>query len=126
MRLKLFYIPNTKAIVARVKGEFYQLPNCNLIEKPIKFYPCQPFVEQASTSEPYEIINAQSYEWINELSIKTSNNDTEVYIRAGKPQMILRVNYSKNGDNKDILTISGSLPLYVLNGVAKLLTAIPF
>lgn len=123
MKLKLFYIPNTKTIVARVRGEFYQLPNCTLIEKPIEFYPCQPFIEQVSTSKPYEIINTQSYEWINELSVKTSNNDIEgIYIRAGKPRMILKVNYSKNDEGIDILTVSGNLPIYVLNGVAKLLT----
>lgn len=67
--------------------------------------------------------NTQSYEWINELSVKVSNNDTEgIYIRAGKPRMILKVNYSKNDEGIDVLTVSGNLPIYVLNGVAKLLT----
>lgn len=123
MKLRLFYIPNAQNIVAKVGQEFYQLPNCTLIEKPIKLIPCQPFVEQVSTSKPYEIINTQSYEWINELSVKVSNNDTEgIYIRAGKPRMILKVNYSKNDEGIDVLTVSGNLPIYVLNGVAKLLT----
>ena len=55
--------------------------------------------------------------------LKTSNNDIEgIYIRAGKPRMILKVNYSKNDEGIDVLTVSGNLPIYVLNGVAKLLT----
>lgn len=123
MKLRLFYVPNNKAIVAKVKEKFYQLPICTPIEKPIELMPCQPFVEKESTSNPYEIINTQSHEWINKLSVKTSNNDIEgIYIRVGKPQMILRVNYSKNDEGIDVLTVSGNLPLYVLNGVAKLLT----
>ena len=36
--------------------------------------------------------------------------------------MILKVNYSKNDEGIDVLTVSGNLPIYVLNGVAKLLT----
>ena len=125
MKLKLFYVPHNRTIVAKVKEKFYQLPICTPIEKPIELMPCQPFVEQVSTSKPYEIINTQSYEWINELSVKVSNNDTEgIYIRAGKPRMILKVNYSKNDEGIDVLTVSGNLPIYVLNGVAKLLTMI--
>lgn len=124
MKLRLFYVPNTKAIVAKVKEKFYQLPICAPIEMPIELMPCQPFVEKESTSKPHEISNTQCYEWINDLSVNTpNNNDIEgIYIRVGKPQMILRVNYSKNDNGKDVLKISGNLPIYVLNGVAKLLT----
>lgn len=123
MKLKLFYIPDTQAIVARVKGEFYHLPDCTPMNKPLRFIPCHPFTEKEYMSDTYDITDTRCYEWIHSLSVSDITPDAAgIYIRAGRPRMILRVDYSKNDKGKDALTVSGHLPGYVLNGVARLLT----
>lgn len=45
--MKLFYLPDTKAIVAKYNNKFVSLPNAIEIDKPAKLIPCQPFLKES-------------------------------------------------------------------------------
>lgn len=49
--MKLFYLPDTRAIVAKYNNKFVSLPNAIEIDKPAKLIPCQPFLKESKTSK---------------------------------------------------------------------------
>lgn len=49
--MKLFYLPDTKAIVAKYNNKFVSLPNGEEIDKPAKLIPCQPFLKESKWND---------------------------------------------------------------------------
>lgn len=118
--MKLFYLPDTKAIVAKYNNKFVSLPNAIEIDKPAKFIPCQPFLKEYKTSKWNDIPDDTDafYAHLNKYNdLKTSDRRPRV-IKVHKIRMA--VIYTTN-EGEPWFQLSGNVPHYVLNGIANVL-----
>lgn len=111
--MKLFYLPDTKAIVAKYNNKFVSLPNAIEIDKPAKLIPCQPFLKESKWNDIPDDAHLNKY---NDL--KTSDRRPRV-IKVHKIRMA--VIYTTNEVGEPWFQLSGNVPHYVLNGIANVL-----
>lgn len=117
--MKLFYLPDTKAIVAKYNNKFVSLPNAIEIDKPAKLIPCQPFLKESKTSKWNDIPDDAFYAHLNKYNdLKTSDRRPRV-IKVHKIE--LTVTYTTNEVGEHCFQLSGNVPHYVLNGIANIL-----
>lgn len=119
--MKLFYLPNTKAIIAKYNNKFVSLPNAIEIDKPAKLIPCQPFLKESKTSKWNSIPDDTDtfYAHLNKYNdLKTSDRRPRV-IKVHKVRMA--ITYTTNEVGEPWFQLSGNVPHYVLNGIANVL-----
>ena len=119
--MKLFYLPDTKAIVAKYNNKFVSLPNAEEIEQPDKLITCQPFLKETKTYKWNAIPDDDHaiYTHLNKYNnIKTSDRRPRV-IKVLKIRMA--VIYTTNEVGEPWFQLSGNVPHYVLNGIANVL-----
>lgn len=119
--MKLFYLPDTKAIIAKYNNKFVSLPNAIEIDKPAKLIPCQPFLKGSKTSKWNSIPDDTDtfYAHLNKYNdLKTSDRRPRV-IKVHKVRMA--ITYATNEMGEPWFQLSGNVPHYVLNGIANVL-----
>lgn len=117
--MKLFYLPDTKAIIAKYNNKFVSLPNAIEIDKPAKLIPCQPFLKESKTSKWNSIPDDTDtfYAHLNKYNdLKTSDRRPRV-IKVHKVRMAITYTTNEVGG----FQLSGNVPHYVLNGIANVL-----
>ena len=117
--MKLFYLPDTKAIIAKYNNKFVSLSNAIEIDKPAKLIPCQPFLKESKTSKWNSIPADTFYAHLNKYNdLKTSDRRPRV-IKVHKVRMA--ITYTTNEVGEPWFQLSGNVPHYVLNGIANFL-----
>jgi len=119
--MKLFYLPDTKAIVAKYNNKFVSLPNAEEIEKPAKLIPCQPFLKESKTSKWNDIPDDDDafYAHLRHYNAACPSNWRPSIIKVHK--IVLTIIYTTNEVGEPWFQLSGNVPHYVLNGIANVL-----
>lgn len=104
--IKLFYIPKQHRVIGKLKGKFYNFPDCSLTEKPQVLIPCKALWPEENNSDMYSISDS----YLNHIKEYTDDNKLKIH----KVELEIEVD-----DNYIIL--KGYLPKYVLNGIVKLM-----
>nr|DAJ71603.1 MAG TPA: hypothetical protein [Caudoviricetes sp.] len=123
--MKLFYLPDTKAIVAKYNNKFVSLPNAEEIEKPAKLIPCQPFLKERKTSKWFDVPESHNpdidgfYIHLDKYHLAGLPNRRPSKIKIHKIE--LDVTYTTNEVGEPWFQLSGKVPHYVLNGIANVL-----
>lgn len=123
--MKLFYLPDTKAIVAKHNGKFVLLPNVEEIDKPAKLIPCLPFLKELKTSKWFDVPESHNpdidgfYIHLDKYHLAGLPNRRPSKIKIHKIE--LDVTYTTNEVGEHLFQLSGKVPHYVLNGIANVL-----
>lgn len=119
--MKLFYLPDTKAIVAKYNNKFVSLPNGEEIDKPAKLIPCQPFLKESKTSKWNDIPDDTDafYAHLDKYHLLGLPYRRPSRIKVHKIE--LAVTYTTNEVGEPWFQLSGNVPHYVLNGIANVL-----
>lgn len=119
--MKLFYLPDTKAIVAKYNNKFVSLPNAEEIDKPAKLIPCQPFLKESKTSKWNDIPDDTDafYAHLNKYNNLSTSDRRPRVIKVHKVE--LAIIYTTNEVGEPWFQLSGNVPHYVLNGIANVL-----
>lgn len=118
--MRLFYLPATKAIIAKYNNKFVSLPNAIEIAKPEQLVPCQPFLKEFKDSKWNDMPDDTDafYAHLNNYTLDKSDRRPR-RIRVHKIELI--VTYTTNEVGEPWFQLTGKLPHYVLNGIANVL-----
>lgn len=118
--MRLFYLPTTKAIIAKYNNKFVSLPNAIEIAKPEQLIPCQPFLNEYKNSKWNDIPDDASAFYAHLRKYTDSLADLRPKrIKVHKIELI--VSYITNEVGEPWFQLSGKVPHYVLNGIANVL-----
>lgn len=118
--MKLFYLPDTKAIVAKYNNKFVSLPNGEEIKVSKKLIPCLAFLKECKSSQwnPVPDDSDSFYKFFNKYSKYEDVKPREI-IKIHKVE--LAVTWCINEVGESFFKLHGNLPVYVLNGIANVL-----